>query len=46
MPMIEGNILQKCTKAHGVMGEPMPKSAFLAIHESTMKKCRLPLWDY
>ena len=28
---------QKCTKAHGVMGEPMPKSAFLAVHESTMK---------
>jgi hypothetical protein len=30
-------ILKKCTKAHGVTGEPMPKSAFLAIHESTMK---------
>jgi len=30
-------ILRKCTKADGVTDEPMRKSAFLAIHESTMK---------
>jgi hypothetical protein len=30
-------ILRKCTKAKGVTDEPMPKSAFLDIHESSMK---------
>ena len=30
-------ILRKCTKAKGVTDEPMPKSAFLDIHEANMK---------
>jgi hypothetical protein len=30
-------ILRKCTKAKGVTDEPMPKAAFLDIHESTMR---------
>jgi hypothetical protein len=30
-------ILRKCTKAGGVTNERMPKSAFLAIHQSTMR---------
>ena len=34
---VDRPILRKCTKAEGVTDEPMPKSAFLAIYESTMK---------
>jgi Protein of unknown function (DUF3435) len=30
-------ILRKCTKATGVTDEPMPKAAFLAIYEKTLK---------
>lgn len=30
-------ILKKCTKAKGITDEPMPKAAFLDIHESSMK---------
>ncbi|KAL2440885.1 hypothetical protein ABEF95_008226 [Exophiala dermatitidis] len=34
---LDGPILRKCTKADGVTDEPMPKSAFLAIYEKTLK---------
>lgn len=34
---VDRPVLRKCTKAEGVMDELMPKSAFLAIYESTMK---------
>lgn len=30
-------ILRKCTKAHGISDEPMPKQAFLTIYEKTLK---------
>ena len=34
---VERSVLRKCTKAEGVTDEPIPKSEFLTIYESTMK---------
>lgn len=34
---IKRPILRKCTKADGVTDKPMPKSAFLSIHETILK---------
>ena len=30
-------ILRKCIQAHGISDEPMPKTAFLAIHQNTLR---------